>query len=61
MAGMKRNLKEILKIAQLTQTQKESYKLELLPVDCYKYMMEMTTGGVIVTDAIKFVQGQEGY
>ena len=29
-----------------------------LAVDCYKYIMEMTTGGVIITDAIKYVQGQ---
>ena len=24
--------------------------------DCYKYMMDLTTNGVIITDAIKFVQ-----
>jgi hypothetical protein len=26
--------------------------------DCYKYIMDLTTNGVVVTDAIKFVQGQ---
>jgi hypothetical protein len=27
--------------------------------DCYKYIMDLTTGGVIVTDAIKFVQANK--
>jgi hypothetical protein len=33
-------------------------KLQALSLmnDCYKYKMDLTTGGVIVTDAIKFVQ-----
>lgn len=26
--------------------------------DCNKYKMDMTTNGVVITDAIKFVQGQ---
>lgn len=26
--------------------------------DCYKYIMDLTTNGVVITDAIKFVQGQ---
>jgi hypothetical protein len=26
--------------------------------DCYKYIMDLTTNGVVVTDAIKYVQGQ---
>jgi hypothetical protein len=26
--------------------------------DCYKYLMDLTTNGVVVTDAIKYVQGQ---
>ena len=24
--------------------------------DCYKYIMDLTTNGVVITDAIKFVQ-----
>jgi hypothetical protein len=24
--------------------------------DCYKYKMDLTTNGVVITDAIKFVQ-----
>ena len=26
--------------------------------DCYNYIMDLTTNGVVVTDVIKFVQGQ---
>jgi hypothetical protein len=24
--------------------------------DCYKYIMDLTTNGIVITDAIKFVQ-----
>ena len=35
-------------------------KLQALALvnDCNKYKMELTTNGVVVTDAIKYVQGQ---
>jgi hypothetical protein len=26
--------------------------------DCYKYIMDLTTNGVVITDAIKYVQSQ---
>jgi hypothetical protein len=26
--------------------------------DCYKYIMDLTTNGVVITDAIKYAQGQ---
>jgi hypothetical protein len=56
MTGMKRNLKEILEIAQSTSDPKTKLQARAIAVDCYKYIMEMTTDGIIVTDAIKFVQ-----
>ena len=28
--------------------------------DCYKYIMDLTTNGVVITDAIKFVQTNKG-
>jgi hypothetical protein len=28
--------------------------------DCYKYLMDLTTNGVVITDAIKFVQTNKG-
>ena len=58
MIGMKTNLKEILEIAQSTSDPKTKLQARAIAVDCYKYIMEMTTGGVIITDAIKYVQGQ---
>jgi len=33
----------------------QDYKHYLIN-DCYKYIMELTTNGVVITDAIKFVQ-----
>ena len=58
MTGMKLNLREILEIAQSTSDPKTKLQARAIAVDCYKYIMEMTTGGVIVTDAIKYVQGK---
>jgi transposase len=58
MIGMKTNLKQILEIAQTTSDPKTKLQARAVAVDCYKYIMEMTTGGVIVTDAIKYVQGK---
>jgi hypothetical protein len=55
MTGMKRNLKEILEIAQITSDPKTKLQARAIAVDCYKYIMEMMTGGVIITDAIKYV------
>ena len=28
--------------------------------DCYKYLMDLTTNGVVITDAIKFVHTNKG-
>lgn len=58
MIGMKRNLKQTLEIAETTSDPKTKLQARAIAVDCYKYIMEMTTGGVIITDAIKYVQGQ---
>lgn len=55
MTGMKRNPKEILEIAQTTSDAKTKLQARAIAVDCYKYLMEMTTGGVIITDAIKYI------
>jgi hypothetical protein len=44
MIGMKTNLKEILEIAQTTSDPKTKLQARAIAVDCYKYIMEMTTG-----------------
>jgi hypothetical protein len=58
MTGMKRNLKQTLEIAESASDPRVKLQARAIAVDCYKYIMEMTTGGVIIIDAIKYVQGQ---
>jgi hypothetical protein len=38
----------------------QTTKLQALSLisDCYKYQMDLTTNGVVVTDAIKYVNGK---
>jgi hypothetical protein len=56
MIGMKLNLKQTLEIAETTSDPKTKLQARAIVNDCYKYIMDLTTGGIIVTDAIKFVQ-----
>jgi hypothetical protein len=56
MTGMKRNLRQTLEIAETTSDPKTKLQARAIANDCYKYIMDLTTGGIIVTDAIKFVQ-----
>jgi IS30 family transposase len=58
MIGMKRNLRQTLEIAEAASDPKTKLQARAIANDCYKYIMELTTGGVIITDAIKYVQGQ---
>ena len=58
MTGMKRNLNQTLEIAETTSDPKTKLQARAIANDCYKYIMDLTTGGVIVTDAIKYVQSQ---
>src|SRR6187551_1319710 len=56
MTGMKRNLRQTLEIAETTSDPRTKLQARAIANDCYKYIMDLTTGGVIITDAIKFVQ-----
>ena len=56
MAGMKRNLKQTLEIAETTSDPRTKLQARAIANDCYKYIMDLTTNGVVITDAIKFVQ-----
>jgi hypothetical protein len=56
MTGMKRNLRQTLEIAESTSDLRTKLQARAIANDCYKYIMDLTTGGVIITDAIKFVQ-----
>jgi hypothetical protein len=59
MTGMKRNLRQTLEIAESTSDPKTKLQARAIANDCYKYIMDLTTGGIIVTDAIKFVQSNK--
>jgi hypothetical protein len=58
MVGMKRNLKQTLEIAETAADPKTKLQARAIANDCYKYIMDLTTNGVIITDAIKYVQGK---
>ena len=53
MIGMKHTLKQTLEIAEASSDPR--IKLEAMKIanDCYKYIMDLTTNGTIITDAIK--------
>jgi IS30 family transposase len=55
MMGMKRNLKQTLEIADTAVEPKVKLQARAIANDCYKYIMDLTTNGAIVTDAIKYV------
>jgi predicted transcriptional regulator len=55
MVGMKRNLKQTLEIADTAADPKVKLQARAIANDCYKYIMDLTTNGVVITDAINFV------
>src|ERR671924_2217443 len=55
MAGMKRNLKETLAIADTATDPKVKLQARAIANDCYKFIMDMSTNAGIVSDALKFV------
>jgi hypothetical protein len=60
MIGMKRNLKQTLEIAETAADPKTKLQARAIANDCYHHIMDLTTNGAIVTDAIKYVtQKQE--
>ncbi|MGA8107351.1 MAG: hypothetical protein WB815_11930, partial [Nitrososphaeraceae archaeon] len=56
MTGMKGNLKHVLEIAESASDPKTKLQARAIVNDRYKYIMDLTTNGVIVNDAIKYVQ-----
>jgi hypothetical protein len=55
MAGMKMNLKHILEIAETISDPRIKLHARAIATDIYDKIMNMTTNGVIVSDAIKHV------
>src|SRR5829696_5233158 len=58
MVGLKRNLKQTLEIAETVSDHKTKLQARAIANDCYKYIMDLTTNGVVITDDIKYVQGK---
>jgi hypothetical protein len=56
--GMKGNLKHVLEIGGSSADPKTILQARAIAIDCYKHIMDLTTNGVVVTDAIKYVQGK---
>jgi hypothetical protein len=56
MTGMKINLKQTLEIAEAASDPRIKLQARAIVNDCYKYIMDLTTNGVVITDAIKFIQ-----
>ena len=55
MTGMKGNLKHVLEIAESAADPKTKLQARAIANDCYKYIMDLTTNGVVITDAMKYV------
>lgn len=57
LTGMKRNLKQTLEIAGTVADPKVKLQARAIANDCYKYIMDFTTNGVVITDALNYVNG----
>ena len=55
---MKLNLKQTLEIADTAADPKTKLQARAIANDCYKYIMDLTTNGVVITDALKYVRGK---
>jgi hypothetical protein len=53
--GMKRILKQTLEIGDASQDPKIKLEAMKIASECYRHLMDLTTNGSIVTDAIKYV------
>jgi IS30 family transposase len=58
MTGMKRNLKQTLEIAETVSDPKVKLQARAIANDCYKYIMDLATNGVVVTNALEYIQGK---
>jgi hypothetical protein len=55
MVGMKGNLKHVLEIAETAADPKTKLQARATANDCYRYIMDLMTNGVVITDALKYV------
>ena len=52
---MKRNLKQTLEIEETASDPRIKLEARRIANDCYKYIMDLTTNGAVITDAMKYV------
>ena len=55
MLGTKRNLRHALEIRESTSNPKVKLEAIRIANECYKFIMELSTNGMVISDAIKFV------
>lgn len=58
MTGMKRNLKQTLEIAETSSDPKIKLEAMRIANECYNHIMNLTTNGVIVNDALRCIQSK---
>jgi transcriptional regulator len=58
MTGMKRILKQTLEIAETAADPKTKLQAHAIAIDIYKNIMDLTTNGVIVNDALRIIQSK---
>jgi DNA-binding CsgD family transcriptional regulator len=58
MLGMKLSLKQILEIAESAADPKTKLQAHAIAIDIYKNIMDLTTNGVIVNDALRIIQSR---
>jgi hypothetical protein len=46
---------DVLEIAETAADPKTKLQARAIANDCYKYIMDLTTNGVVITDALKYV------
>ena len=56
--GLRQNLRHVLEVAETSPDPRVKLEARRIANDCYRYIMDLTTNGIVVTDAIKYVQGK---
>jgi hypothetical protein len=60
MMGMKQTLKQVIEIGNTVSDPNVKLEAKRIAIDCYRFLLDMSTNAGIVSDALKFVtQKQE--
>src|ERR671922_700088 len=55
MTGMKQTLKQVIEIGNTVSDPKTKLEAKKIAIDCYRFILDMSTNAGIVSDALKFV------